>query len=116
INSAHDSADGGLAVAIAESCLINRNIPVGCTVNIKRHGRQDFVLFNESQSRAVISFSPEMEANVKDICQKFGSGFEILGKVTGSTIHINDIDIPLETAKDAYYNSISKIMEAEVIR
>ena len=57
-----------------------------------------------------------MEANVKDICQKFGSGFEILGKVTGSTIHINDIDIPLETAKDAYYNSISKIMEAEVIR
>lgn len=115
INSAHDSADGGLAIAIAESCLINRNIPIGCTVNIKRHDRQDFVLFNESQSRAVISFSPQMEAKVKDICQKLSSGIEILGKVGGGSIRINDIDIPLETAKDAYYNSISKIMEAEVI-
>ncbi len=115
INSAHDSADGGLAIAIAESCLINRNIPIGCYVNIKRQDRQDFVLFNESQSRAVISFSPEMEAKVKDICLKLGSGMEILGKVGGGSIRINDIDIPLETAKDAYYNSISKIMEAEVI-
>lgn len=115
INSAHDLADGGLAVAIAESCLINRNIPLGCTVNIKRHDRQDFVLFNESQSRAVISFSPQMEAKVKDICHKMGSGIEILGKVGGGSVRINDIEIPLETAKDAYYNSISKIMEAEVI-
>ncbi|MBL8015707.1 MAG: phosphoribosylformylglycinamidine synthase subunit PurL, partial [Ignavibacteria bacterium] len=116
INSAHDCADGGLAVAIAESCLINRNIPVGCYVNIKRQDRQDFVLFNESQSRAVISFSPQMEAKVKDICRKLGSGIEILGKVGGNSVKINNIDIPLESAKDAYYNSISKIMEAEVIR
>jgi len=116
INSAHDSADGGIAVAVAESCLINRNIPKGCTVIIKQHDRQDFVLFSESQSRVIISFSPEMEAKVMDICQKLGSGFEKIGLVGGNSIKLNDIEIPLETAEDAYYNSISKIMEAEVIR
>jgi len=116
INSAHDSADGGIAVAVAESCLINRNIPHGCTVIIKQHDRQDFVLFSESQSRVIISFSPEMEAKVMDICQKLGSGFEKIGLVGGNSIKLNDIEIPLESAEDAYYNSISKIMEAEVIR
>jgi len=57
-----------------------------------------------------------MEAKVMDICQKLGSGFEKIGLVGGNSIKLNDIEIPLETAEDAYYNSISKIMEAEVIR
>ena len=112
INSAHDVSDGGLAVAIAESCVINRTLPIGCLVSIVYNNRPDFQLFNESHGRAVISFNKEKENIVKDICSKNNTGFTIIGKVGGKAISINsEVNIPLEIAKDAYYNSISKIME-----
>jgi phosphoribosylformylglycinamidine synthase len=112
INSAHDISDGGLAVAIAESCLINRTSPIGCLVNKVYSGRIDFSLFNESHSRAIISYSKNAEENVAKICQNSNIGIIKIGNVGGKSIKINDIiDIPLETAKDAYFNSIEKIME-----
>ncbi len=112
ISSAHDISDGGVGVAIAESCLINRTLPIGCTVNITYNGRKDFHLFNESHGRAVISFNKEKESIIRDICSKNNTGFTIIGKVGGSLISINnEVKLPLEIAKDAYYNSISAIME-----
>jgi phosphoribosylformylglycinamidine synthase subunit PurL len=111
INSAHDVSDGGIAVAVAESCLINRTLPIGCNVNIDITGRKDFVLFNESQSRVIISLNPENKEKIKGICEKHGLNYTEVGKTGGSDIIINDINIPVEKAYDAYYNSIVKIME-----
>ncbi len=112
INSAHDVSDGGLAVNIAESCLIKRTLPIGCTVNIEYKGRPDFYLFNESHGRAVISFDKKSEEIVKKICKKNNIEFSIIGKTGGNSVIINkEVNIPLDIAKDAYYNSISKIME-----
>lgn len=112
ISSAHDISEGGLAVAIAESCLINRTLPIGCSVNITYNGRPDFHLFSESHGRAIISFNNENENKIKEICSKNNTGFMKIGKVGGSFIAINnEVKIPLEIAKDAYYNSILKIME-----
>lgn len=112
INSAHDVSDGGLAVNIAESCLINRTLPIGCSVNIEYMGRPDFYLFNESHGRAVISFNKENEEIVKEICSNNKIEYLNVGKTGGTAIIINkEVNIPIEIAKDAYYNSISKIME-----
>jgi len=112
INSAHDVSDGGLAVNIAESCLINRTLPIGCTVNIEYKGRPDFYLFNESNGRAVISFNKENEDIVKKICNDNNIEYLNIGKTGGKAVIINkEVNIPLEIAKDAYYNSISQIME-----
>jgi len=112
ISSAHDISEGGLAIAIAESCLINRTLPIGCSVNITYNGRPDFHLFSESHGRAIISFNNENENKIKEICSKNNTGFIKIGKVGGSFIAINnEVKIPLEIAKDAYYNSILKIME-----
>ncbi|HAX47584.1 MAG TPA: phosphoribosylformylglycinamidine synthase subunit PurL [Ignavibacteria bacterium] len=112
INSAHDVSDGGLAVCIAESCMINRTLPIGCSVNIEYNGRPDFWLFNESQGRAVISFNSQNEENVKKICNENNIVYLNIGKTGGEAVVINkEVKIPLEIAKDAYYNSISQIME-----
>lgn len=111
INSAHDVSDGGIAVAIAESCLINRTLPIGCNVNINITGRKDFALFNESQSRIIISLNPENKEKIKGICEKHGLNYIELGKTGGNNIIINDINLTVEKAYDAYYNSIIKIME-----
>jgi phosphoribosylformylglycinamidine synthase subunit PurL len=113
INSAHDISDGGLAVAVAECCLINRTKLTGCNVNIIHNQRGDFSLFNESQSRIIISLKAENEEKIKSLCQKSGIGYQNIGITGGKLIKINDINITLETAKDAYYNSILKIMEPD---
>jgi phosphoribosylformylglycinamidine synthase len=114
INSAHDVSEGGIAVAIAESCLMKRTSPIGCNVNIKYRFRKDFSLFNESQSRIVISFNKSNEEKVKEICVNNHITYTNIGTVGGKSVLINeDININLEKAKDAYYNSIVKIMESD---
>ena len=52
--SAHDCAEGGLAVALAECCLTGPE-PVGATVAVPGAGRSDLVLFGEGPSRVVVS-------------------------------------------------------------
>src|SRR5256712_8949568 len=56
VRSAHDCAEGGLAVALAESCLSATNGPLGAEIALDGHGlRQDSLLFGESQSRIILS-------------------------------------------------------------
>jgi len=111
-NSAHDISDGGLAVALAECCIMNRNQNIGCDAQYEYTGRKDFSLFNESQSRIIVSLNPSHETKCEKICEKNGISFNVIGNVTGSLIKINkEINLPLEKINDAYFNSISKIME-----
>ncbi len=112
IHSAHDVSDGGLAVSISESCLMNRTLQVGCNVNINYGMRKDFVLFNESQSWIIISFNKSSEDNVSKICEKNNIFFTNIGTVGGNSININSvINIQLQKANDSYFNSIAEIME-----
>jgi phosphoribosylformylglycinamidine synthase len=113
INSAHDVADGGIAVAVAEGCLMKRTSPIGCDVIIKHNVRRDFMLFNESQSRIIISLGKENEEKVKKICEKHTIKYENIGTVGGKSVKINDININLEKAMDSYYNSIKKVMDSD---
>jgi phosphoribosylformylglycinamidine synthase len=52
--SAHDCAEGGLAVALAEACISGAET-VGCQVAVSEAGRPDHALFGEGASRVVVS-------------------------------------------------------------
>ncbi|HEX8265433.1 MAG TPA: phosphoribosylformylglycinamidine synthase subunit PurL [Pyrinomonadaceae bacterium] len=88
IKSAHDCADGGLSVAIAESCFssLNRK-PVGAQIEISDADLSvEKQLFVESPSRIVISFAPE---NLEKVKETVGNcAFQIIGKVTGKNLKI----------------------------
>jgi len=58
--SAHDLSEGGLAVALAESCLQGKR---GCTVTLQ--GDPFTTLFSESPARAIVSVVPGREAEFK---------------------------------------------------
>src|SRR6202171_5995214 len=60
VQSAHDCSEGGLAVALAESCF-NPTGLYGADVDldVEAQGGGATLLFNESQSRIVISVAPE---------------------------------------------------------
>lgn len=89
VSSAHDCSDGGLAVAIAESCFssLNREA-VGANIELTSNGLSaSATLFAESPSRIVISFAPDNLDRVKDIVGD--CPFTVIGSVSEDTLHIS---------------------------
>ncbi len=111
IKSAHDVSDGGLAVALAECCIMG-NKYVGCKVFVSADTRKDFVLFSESQSRIIISAPKEYKQRIYDLAEKNKVFIELIGKTGGTFLKINNyINLDLYEIYDTYFNSIHKLME-----
>ncbi|HEY7958183.1 MAG TPA: phosphoribosylformylglycinamidine synthase subunit PurL, partial [Polyangia bacterium] len=85
--SAHDCSEGGLAVALAESCLGGER-PIGATVKLTQPIRPDLLLFGEAPSRIVISFSAEREAEVRALAAREGAPLELIGATGGDRLTI----------------------------
>ncbi len=87
LNSAHDCAEGGLAVALAECCIsgeLGAEIELGLTeASLER--RWDEFLFGESASRILVSVKPEAqgdwEAYLTEYLGEFAQGWQRLGTV-----------------------------------
>lgn len=86
VHSAHDLSEGGLAVALAESCFSQKNL--GCEIRIPAHIRPDVALFNESQGRAIITVRPENSGAIIDILKGKGVEAEKIGTVGGVRLEI----------------------------
>ncbi|MBK8982348.1 MAG: phosphoribosylformylglycinamidine synthase subunit PurL [Ignavibacteria bacterium] len=111
INSAHDISDGGIAVALAECCIMNRENPAGCEVKIEYKGRKDFELFSETQSSFIVSANETNADIISDIVIKNGQRCKRLGIVTGNKFKINnDINLEIGELTGAYFGSIDKIL------
>jgi len=107
INSAHDTAEGGLAVTLAESSM--NCAKIGVEANIANTAQ---VLFGESQSRIVISFNPNKLDEVKEILTKHNVNHFELGKTKKDTFKLNDtINISISDIKDLYENAIPNLMK-----
>ncbi|CAN5429560.1 phosphoribosylformylglycinamidine synthase subunit PurL [soil metagenome] len=88
LKSAHDCSDGGLAVAIAESCFssLGRDA-VGADIDMKSSGlSSEALLFSESPSRIVISFAPENSDQV--LAAIADCPFEVIGKISGDKLSV----------------------------
>ena len=93
LQSAHDCSDGGLAVALAESCMSGPGPALGAAVQLSRGRlRKDAVLFGESQSRVVISAKPVHRQAILDHAQHYGVPADVIGAVTGGrlTVHLRE--------------------------
>ena len=65
LGSAHDCSDGGLAVALAESCIASG---LGIEIDLVAHGvRLDRVLFAEGGSRVVVSVKGDQVGQWEDL-------------------------------------------------
>ncbi|CUS77623.1 phosphoribosylformylglycinamidine synthase [Candidatus Kryptonium thompsonii] len=113
IKSAHDVSDGGIAVALAECCMIDKENLLGCEVELKDDIRPDFLLFGEGQSRIIVTVEEGNLKKFEEICFKNEIPYAVIGVVSeGKRIKINDwIDLEIEKVADLYYNAIRRIME-----
>lgn len=114
INSAHDVSDGGISVALAECCIMNAGCFTGCQISLDYNNpRKDFHLFAETQSCIIVSADKSNAKKIIDIAEGNGVDAVQIGETGGSRLKINfDIDLSLRDLYDAFYNSITDIMEA----
>lgn len=113
INSAHDISDGGLAIAAAECCIMNRNNQIGCTIDKSFITRKDFALFSESQSRIIISADKINKDKILNTAGKYKVHLEHIGKTGGKKFIINNfVNIDLEELNNKYFNTINNLMES----
>ncbi|HUX33494.1 MAG TPA: AIR synthase-related protein, partial [Gemmatimonadaceae bacterium] len=115
VRSAHDCADGGLAVALAECAMMDRRLPFGARVDLSPWAGLPLraLLFGEAQGRAIVS-TPDA-ARVVEIAQRHGVPARPIGVVhDGDRLDIvvgeRDVSIPLAQLVDAYFESIPRIM------
>jgi phosphoribosylformylglycinamidine synthase len=89
LRSAHDAADGGLSVALAESCFSTLNRPsIGATVDLPGAPGATAQLFAETPSRIIISFDEAARARVEEIAAGHGCPLSVIGRVGGAELRI----------------------------
>ena len=84
LSAAHDLSDGGLAVALAESCLRGG---AGCTVRLP--GDPFTALFSESAGRAIVTVRPGAEAAFGQLRDAHGVPGETIGTVGGDSLVVD---------------------------
>jgi phosphoribosylformylglycinamidine synthase subunit PurL len=107
IVSAHDISEGGLAIALAEKSILSGTL--ACDIFFEEDITVG-LLFGESQSRVVVSVSPEKEAEF--LSELNGLEHKELGVVIKGNFLIRDfIDTSIEHLTNIYENAIPYIME-----
>jgi phosphoribosylformylglycinamidine synthase len=81
--TAHDLAEGGLAVALAESCFARG---LGVAVEVPGYGAAD--LFSESQARALVACPPAQAERVLARAERAGVPARDVGEVGGGELMI----------------------------
>ncbi len=111
INSAHDISEGGIVAALAECCILSGEKNIGAEVKVAVKTREDFSLFSESQSRIIISVSPDKKDELEKLFAGHNQKFTLLGKTGGERLKVNTkIDLELDILADIYFNTITRIM------
>ncbi|GAB3802917.1 phosphoribosylformylglycinamidine synthase subunit PurL [Spirosoma humi] len=110
IQSAHDVSDGGLFVTLAESAMAGNK---GFAISSDDRHRLDSFLFGESQSRVVVTISPEQQTHLEGYLHDTVMPFMLLGTVTDSSAAFVIDGTPIITlaeAKELYDNALGKLM------
>jgi len=104
VSSAHDLSDGGLAVALAESCLSGK---IGAVLDMPLSDHTALELFGEGPSRALIALDGTIIDRVLNLAESAGVSLIQLGRVGGDMLLIRSggdtiVNLELDEIKKAY--------------
>jgi len=98
IVAAHDLSDGGLALALAESCLSGGT---GCVVRLPADAAT--FLFSESAARAVVAVRPGAAEDFAGACEQAGVPAEVIGTTGGSNLELEGLfSVPLDELAETH--------------
>jgi phosphoribosylformylglycinamidine synthase len=118
VRSAHDSAEGGLAVALAEACISGN---LGAEINLGFSGTQtqrwDNLLFGEGGARILVSvMQDQAEIWESYLDEQLGSNWQKIGRVGKANSNLRVltadntllIDVSIAVAGDRYSSAIER--------
>jgi phosphoribosylformylglycinamidine synthase len=119
VESVHDCADGGLAVALVESAL-----PAGIGVNVRLPQQRmalEFSLFGEDASRVVLSCDPQHLPRIQRVAGEYGISADVLGETGTDRVEIAVGEQPVisasvEELRYSYEGALEKALRTEVGR
>ncbi len=108
IKSAHDCSEGGLAVAIAESCVAG---DIGFSGDWEVKGRLDSTFFGEYRPAIVVSILPDSIAKMNRIARRWQVPLTWLGEVGGKRLLVKRyIDLSLAEAQRAWQKGLKRLL------
>ena len=119
VRSAHDCSDGGLAVAVAECAMADRDRVFGFHVDLSAWATLSHraLLFGEAHGRVVVSTTDR--AAVLQIAQRHGVPARVIGSVTAAergaqfTMSDDTFSAPIEWLAKAFHEAIPLAMDGE---
>jgi len=95
LGSAHDCAEGGLAVALAEACVSGPRW-LGADVDLGPSGeRADLILFGEGPSRVVVSVRAVAARHFEQLMSEFRVPWRWIGRVGGARLIVRFAGVTL---------------------
>jgi phosphoribosylformylglycinamidine synthase len=120
VASAHDCAEGGLAVALAECCVTAPEAgpegPLGARVELDGAMRPDALLFGESASRIVLGVRPEAVEQVQAIARRHGAPCRVLGTVGGDALEIRGgggaLRVEVKALRERWQRGLERLLQS----
>ena len=113
VTAAHDCAEGGVAVALAESAVTGAT-PVGCDVGVPATTRADVALFGEGPSRVMLTVEPARVREFEGLMAESAIPWRWIGVTGGERVVIRAastvIDVPLERLAHAWRSGFERHM------
>jgi phosphoribosylformylglycinamidine synthase len=110
VTAAHDLSDGGLAQALAESCL---RYGVGARIDLdevcERDGISPFVaLWSESLARAVVAVPVDGAAGLAELCDRYGVPLVRIGETVAEPVLavIGEFEVGLDELRAAHETAL----------
>ena len=109
--SAHDCSEGGLAIAMTESCLSRPQGPIGALITLApdvSDMRIDAFLFGETQSRAIVTVESANVSEMQSFAQSVGVPMRTIGTVGGQRLQVGSPDSKtpwINVEVDVLYNA-----------
>ncbi|MGH7482016.1 MAG: phosphoribosylformylglycinamidine synthase subunit PurL, partial [Longimicrobiales bacterium] len=140
LRSAHDCAEGGLAVALAECCVHDPRRPLGADVELEDELPAAQHLFGEAQGRVVVTCAAADVGRVLGVARAAGVTAALIGHVMGegegegtatasgtptrtptptpAVLRIRTpaglaIELPIDEIAEAWHGAIPRIMEGD---
>ena len=109
LKAAKDVNLGGIAIALSKMAAVSDR---GIVANVDVLQSRD--IFDETQSRALVEVDNKHLEAFTTMAADLGIKFEIIGTIGGSTVKINDVELPLEKVKEVYFTTFAKTIEQDL--
>jgi phosphoribosylformylglycinamidine synthase len=116
LRSAHDVAEGGLAVALAECCIAGEGGPwLGARVELEDGLRPDTQLFGESQARMIVSVRRRHLTRLRDLARQEDVPLAEIGKVGGQRLEIGDlVGLTVSTLRERWRSGLERALAGKL--